>query len=52
MLVRFVKDFPEFAWNDLVLGPFNVEDVANLPGDVAKLLLSKEVVKEVLNAKN
>jgi DNA replication initiation complex subunit (GINS family) len=52
VLVRFIKDFPEFAWNDLTLGPFKTEDVANLPKDVIKLLLSKEVVKEVLNGRN
>lgn len=49
ILVRFVKEFPEFAWGDKVLGPFNQEDVANLPADVAQLLLSKEVIKVMLN---
>ena len=49
LLVRFVKDFPEFAWNDLTLGPFKAEDVANLPKGAVNLLISKEVVKEVLN---
>jgi len=48
VLVRFVKEFPEFVWNDLTLGPFSPEDVANLPLDAVKLLLSKGVVKEVL----
>ncbi|MBD3312236.1 hypothetical protein GF352_02150 [archaeon] len=48
LLVRFVKDFPEFAWKDLTLGPFKSEDVANLPREAVKLLLQKEVVKEVL----
>lgn len=48
VLVRFVKDFPEFAWKDLTLGPFKSEDVANLPREAVKLLLRKEVVKEVL----
>ncbi len=49
VLVRFIRDFPEFAWNDSTLGPFNQEDIANLPRDAVKLLLDKEVVKEVLN---
>lgn len=48
VLVRFVEDFPEFAWKDLTLGPFKVEDVANLPQEAAKLLFEKEVIKEVL----
>lgn len=48
-LVRFVKDLPEFVYQDMTLGPFVAEDVANLPRDVVKLLLSKGVVKEVLS---
>jgi DNA replication initiation complex subunit (GINS family) len=49
VLVRFVKDFPEFVWKDKTLGPFKAEDVANLPVDVVKLLFDKEVIQEVLS---
>lgn len=47
LLVRFVKDLPEFAWEGLTLGPFSSEDVANLPKEAVRLLLDKGVVKEV-----
>ena len=49
VLVRFVRDFPEFAWDDKTLGPFIKEDVANLPQSVVNLLLKKEVIKVMLN---
>jgi DNA replication initiation complex subunit (GINS family) len=49
LLVRFVKDFPEFAWKNLTLGPFASQDVANLPREAVGLLLDKGVVKEVID---
>ncbi|MFA5406341.1 MAG: hypothetical protein WC307_03210 [Candidatus Nanoarchaeia archaeon] len=49
VLVRFINDFPEFAWGQSTLGPFKQEDVANLPLSVVKLLLEKEAIKEVLS---
>lgn len=52
ILVRFVKEFPEFMWNGKTIGPFKTQDIANLPKDVIKLLLNKEVVKVVSNENN
>ena len=52
ILVRFVKEFPEFVWNGQTIGPFKTEDMANLPKDVIKLLLNKEVVKVMLHENN
>ncbi len=48
-LVRFIKDLPAFAWGQMSLGPFKEGDIANLPKDVAGVLLKKGAVKAVLN---
>ncbi|MEK6826230.1 MAG: hypothetical protein AABX08_03600 [Nanoarchaeota archaeon] len=47
-LVRFLYPMPKFMGEDLnIYGPFNSEDIANLPYKVAQLLISKKRVKEI-----
>jgi len=47
-LVRFLYPMPKFMGEDLnVYGPFNSEDIANLPPKVARLLINKKRVKEI-----
>ncbi|MFH1592753.1 MAG: hypothetical protein ABIB47_05295 [Candidatus Woesearchaeota archaeon] len=47
-LVRFLYPIPKFMGEDLnIYGPFNSEDIANLPPKVAQLLINKKRVKEV-----
>ncbi len=41
-LVRFLSAVPKFVGQDLeIIGPFDEEDVANLPDDIAKVLIEK-----------
>jgi len=47
-LVRFLNPVPKFMGEDLnIYGPFNAEDIANLPPKVAHLLIIKRRAKEV-----
>ncbi len=43
VLVRFLSAVPKFVGKDLeIIGPFEEEDVANLPQDIADVLIEKE----------
>ncbi len=47
-LVRFLQAVPQFIGDDLIVyGPFENEDVASLPKDIANLLVKKNKVEEV-----
>ena len=47
-LVRFVHAVPKFVGTELEeYGPFQEEDVANLPSEIAELLVSKGRVEEI-----
>ena len=47
-LVRFAYRVPKFVGPELeVYGPFEEEDIANLPLEVAALLISKNRVEEI-----
>ena len=47
-IVRFLNSVPKFMGKDLqVYGPFDEEDVATLPEDVADLLIKKGRVEEL-----
>lgn len=47
-LVRFLKPVPKFVGKELeVYGPFEEEDVANLPVEIADLLIKKVRVEEL-----
>ncbi len=47
-LVRFINHVPKFVGgNGFAYGPFEEEDIANLPSDVAKLLIEKGRAEEV-----
>ncbi|MFO7710379.1 MAG: hypothetical protein R6V53_01300 [Candidatus Woesearchaeota archaeon] len=46
--VRFLKPVPKFVGKELeVYGPFEEEDVANLPSDIADILIRKERAEEM-----
>ena len=48
MLVRFKNPVPKFIGsNGFVYGPFEEEDIANLPEDVANLLIKNERAEEI-----
>ncbi len=48
VLVRFLQAVPRFMGEDLnIYGPFNAEDMANLPPRVANLLVAKKRACEV-----
>lgn len=48
IMVRFTHAVPKFLGSELeVYGPFEEEDIANLPVDIAELLISKERVEEI-----
>lgn len=48
ILVRFINQVPKFVGsNGFVYGPFDEEDMANLPADVARLLIEKGKAEEV-----
>jgi len=47
-LVKFLYPVPKFMGEDLnVYGPFNSEDMANLPPKVAQLLINKKRAREI-----
>jgi DNA replication initiation complex subunit (GINS family) len=48
MLIRFVNPVPKFVGsNGFAYGPFEEEDIANLPEDIAKLLVEKGRAEEI-----
>ncbi|MBU3896306.1 hypothetical protein KKG36_03285 [Patescibacteria group bacterium] len=47
-LVRFLYSVPKFVGKELEeYGPFAEEDIANLPAEIADVLISKEKVEEI-----
>ncbi|MBW3003449.1 hypothetical protein KY337_02710 [Candidatus Woesearchaeota archaeon] len=47
-MVRFLHAVPKFVGKDLeVYGPFDEEDVANLPGEIADILVLKQRAEEI-----
>jgi len=47
-LVRFLNAVPKFVGKELEeYGPFEEEDIANLPSEIADLLIGKEKVEEI-----
>lgn len=47
-LVRFLNPVPKFVGKELEeYGPFAEEDIANLPAEIADVLISKENVEEI-----
>lgn len=47
-LIRFLHELPKFVGTDLkTYGPFDKEDVAHLPTEVANLLIKKEKAEEI-----
>jgi len=47
-LIRFLNELPKFVGTDLkVYGPFDKEDVAHLPKEIANLLIKKEKAEEI-----
>lgn len=48
ILVRFINQVPKFVGsNGFAYGPFDEEDMANLPADVARLLIKKGRAEEI-----
>ena len=48
MLIRFINPVPKFVGsNGFSYGPFEEEDIANLPLDIANLLVEKERVEKI-----
>ena len=48
VLVRFINHVPKFVGgNGFAYGPFEEEDIANLPSDIAKLLIEKGRAEEI-----
>ena len=48
MMVRFVHAVPKFVASDLAIyGPFDEDDMANVPKDVGELLVKKKRAEEV-----
>jgi|SRR3989344_1874065 len=48
ILIRFISPVPKFVGsNGFNYGPFEEEDIANLPSDVAKLLIEKGRAEEI-----
>ena len=47
-LIRFLQEIPQFVGTDLsTYGPFDKEDIANLPSEIAELLIKKEKAEEI-----
>jgi len=47
-LIRFLQEIPQFVGTDLnTYGPFDKEDMANLPFEIADLLIKKEKAEEI-----
>ena len=50
-LVRFLRPVPRFVGKELeVYGPFDQEDIANLPGEIAEVLIMKGRAEEIAQA--
>ena len=50
ILVRFLHSVPKFIGSDEhIYGPYENEDIANLPSDIAQLLVQKNRVEEIKN---
>ena len=50
ILVRFLHSIPKFVTpEEHVFGPFESEDIANLPSDIANLLIQKNRAEEIKN---
>lgn len=50
-LVRFLYSIPKFVGKELEeYGPFEEEDIANLPTEIAQLLIDKDKVEEITNS--
>lgn len=48
VMVRFINPVPKFVGSDLaVYGPFDEDDVAGLPADVAHILIQKKRAEEI-----
>jgi len=48
LMIRFLESIPKFVGRDLkVYGPFRVDDMANLPSDLATILISKGKAEEI-----
>ena len=48
IMVRFVQNVPKFVGSDLEqYGPFQIEDIANLPKQLADILISKGNAEEI-----
>ena len=48
MLIRFINSVPKFVGsNGFAYGPFEEEDIANLPLDIARLLIEKGRAEEI-----
>lgn len=48
LMVRFVHAVPKFIGNDLaVYGPFDEDDVANIPREAAQILITKKRAEEI-----
>ena len=49
-MIRILETIPKFVGTDLnIYGPFDKEDIANLPEDVAELLIKNDRAEEVKN---
>ena len=47
-LLRILEPIPQFIGDDLILyGPFEGEDMASLPGNIADLLINKKKAEEI-----
>lgn len=50
ILIRFLHSVPKFVGADEhIYGPFESEDIANLPSDIASLLIQKNRAEEIRN---
>lgn len=50
ILVKFLHSVPKFVTpEEHIFGPFESEDIANLPTDIAKLLIQKNRAEEIKN---
>jgi len=50
--IRFTEDVPEFVWENEKHGSFEKEDMANLPEELADLLIKREKAVEVSENEN
>ena len=47
IIVRVLKDIPQFVGNDMKKYTLKEDDVLTLPWDIAKILLQRGVVEEI-----